>query len=70
MTTYPVAAAQIDELCAKTKLAEELANELVGIIDRITAANRALEVDLAAVRRRLAYTEMERDMWRRVCESS
>jgi hypothetical protein len=64
MTTYPAAIAELDDLKAKQKLADELAKELVTIIDKMSEAHRALEVDLASVKRRLAYAELERDRWR------
>ena len=64
MTTYPAAMAELDDLKSKHKLAEQLAAELVAIIDKLHEANRALQVDLANVKRRLAYAEMERDTLR------
>lgn len=64
MTTYPAAMAELDDLRGKHKLAEQLAAELVAIIDKLHEANRALQVDLDNVKRRLAYAEMERDTLR------
>lgn len=64
MTTYPAAMAELDQLRAKHQLAQQLADELVAIVDKLHDANRVLQVELDTVKRRLAYAEMERDTYR------